>query len=53
MTARELVGDRYTDALGLERIVPAATREAFIEALTVPRVRRSPPRPACCAKGIR
>ncbi len=36
MKARELVGDRYTDALGLERIVPAATREAFIEALTVP-----------------
>ena len=36
MKPRELVGDRYTDALGLERIVPAATREAFIEALTVP-----------------
>ena len=36
MTPRELVGDRYTDALGLERIVPAATREAFIAALTVP-----------------
>lgn len=33
MTPRELVGDRYTDALGLERIVPAATREAFIAAL--------------------
>jgi len=36
MTPRELVADRYTDALGLERIVPAATREAFIAALTVP-----------------
>jgi 4-alpha-glucanotransferase len=36
MTPRELVGDRYTDALGLERIVPAATREAFIAALTTP-----------------
>lgn len=36
ISPRELVGDRYTDALGLERIVPAATREAFIEALTVP-----------------
>jgi 4-alpha-glucanotransferase len=36
VTPRELVGDRYTDALGLERIVPAATREAFIAALTVP-----------------
>ncbi|MGA2392290.1 MAG: 4-alpha-glucanotransferase [Candidatus Lustribacter sp.] len=36
MTPRELVGDRYTDALGLERIVPAATREAFIAALTGP-----------------
>lgn len=34
MTPRELVGERYTDALGLERIVPAATREAFIAALT-------------------
>jgi 4-alpha-glucanotransferase len=36
VTPRELVGDRYTDALGMERIVPAATREAFIAALTVP-----------------
>lgn len=36
MTPRELVAERYTDALGLERIVPAATREAFIAALTVP-----------------
>jgi len=36
MTPRELVADRYTDALGLERIVPAATREAFIAALTLP-----------------
>jgi 4-alpha-glucanotransferase len=36
MTPRELVGDRYTDALGLERIVPAATREAFISVLQVP-----------------
>ncbi|HEY5348945.1 MAG TPA: 4-alpha-glucanotransferase [Candidatus Lustribacter sp.] len=36
MTPRELVGDRYTDALGIERIVPAATREAFIAALAVP-----------------
>ena len=35
-TPRELVADRYTDALGLERIVPAKTRETFIEALTVP-----------------
>ena len=33
VTPRELVADRYTDALGLERIVPAATREAFIAAL--------------------
>lgn len=32
-TARELVGDHYHDALGVERIVPAATREAFIAAL--------------------
>jgi 4-alpha-glucanotransferase len=36
MTPRELVGERYDDALGVVRIVPAATREAFIEALTVP-----------------
>src|SRR5665213_2939657 len=36
VTPRELVGDRYTDALGIERIVPAATREAFIAALAVP-----------------
>jgi 4-alpha-glucanotransferase len=36
MTPRELVADRYTDALGLERIVPAATREAFIAALSGP-----------------
>jgi 4-alpha-glucanotransferase len=33
MTARDLVGDHYHDALGVERIVPAATREAFIAAL--------------------
>ncbi len=32
-TPRELVGDHYHDALGVERIVPAATREAFIAAL--------------------
>jgi glycogen operon protein len=36
MTPRELVGERYDDALGMVRIVPAATREAFIAALTVP-----------------
>lgn len=36
MTPRELVAERYTDALGLERIVPAATREAFISALATP-----------------
>jgi 4-alpha-glucanotransferase len=36
MTPRELVAERYTDALGMERIVPAATREAFIAALAVP-----------------
>ena len=35
MTPRELVGERYDDALGMVRIVPAATREAFIAALTV------------------
>ena len=34
MTPRELVGERYDDALGMVRIVPAATREAFIAALT-------------------
>jgi 4-alpha-glucanotransferase len=34
MTPRELVGDHYNDALGVERIVPAATREAFIAALS-------------------
>ncbi len=34
MTPRELVGDHYHDALGVERIVPAATREAFIAALS-------------------
>jgi 4-alpha-glucanotransferase len=33
MNPRELVGDHYHDALGVERIVPAATREAFIAAL--------------------
>ena len=44
MTPRELVGDRYTDALGLERIVPAATRETFIEALeTAPSNAIAPP----------
>jgi 4-alpha-glucanotransferase len=31
---RELVGDHYYDALGVERIVPAATRDAFVAALT-------------------
>jgi 4-alpha-glucanotransferase len=36
MTARELVGERYDDALGVVRIVPAATRETFITALTAP-----------------
>jgi len=36
MTPRELVGERYDDALGMVRIVPAATREAFIAALTTP-----------------
>ena len=36
MTPRELVGERYDDALGIVRIVPAATREAFIAALTTP-----------------
>jgi 4-alpha-glucanotransferase len=35
MTPRELVGERYHDALGIEVTVPAATREAFIAALTV------------------
>jgi 4-alpha-glucanotransferase len=34
MQPRELVGERYFDALGAEVIVPAATREAFIAALT-------------------
>lgn len=34
MTPRDLVGDHYHDALGMERIVPAATREAFIAALS-------------------
>jgi 4-alpha-glucanotransferase len=34
MIPRELVGERYHDALGVEVIVPAATREAFIEALS-------------------
>jgi 4-alpha-glucanotransferase len=33
VNARDLVGDHYHDALGVERIVPAATREAFIAAL--------------------
>lgn len=33
MNPRDLVGDRYVDALGAVRIVPDATREAFIEAL--------------------
>jgi 4-alpha-glucanotransferase len=36
VNARELVGERYDDALGVVRIVPAATREAFISALSVP-----------------
>ncbi len=36
MTPRELVGERYDDALGMVRIVPAATREAFIALLTTP-----------------
>ena len=34
MTPRELVGERYHDALGVEVTVPAATRERFIEALS-------------------
>ena len=34
MNPRELVSERYQDALGMERIVPAATREAFTAALT-------------------
>ena len=33
MNARDLVGERYHDALGVEVVVPAATRERFIEAL--------------------
>jgi glycogen debranching enzyme len=36
---RELVGERYDDALGIVRIVPAATREAFIAALKTPETR--------------
>jgi 4-alpha-glucanotransferase len=32
---RDLVGESYIDALGMERIVSAATRETFIAALTV------------------
>jgi len=36
MNPRELVGERYDDALGVVRIVPAATREAFIAALATP-----------------
>ena len=36
MNPRELVGERYDDALGMVRIVPAATREAFIAALARP-----------------
>jgi 4-alpha-glucanotransferase len=35
VNARDLVGESYTDALGMERIVSAATREKFIAALTV------------------
>jgi glycogen operon protein len=35
MSGRDLVGESYTDALGMERIVSAATREKFIAALTV------------------
>jgi 4-alpha-glucanotransferase len=37
---RDLVGERYDDALGVVRIVPAATREAFIAALTTPETTR-------------
>jgi 4-alpha-glucanotransferase len=33
VNARELVGDRYVDALGEVRTVPEATREAFVAAL--------------------
>lgn len=33
MKARDLVGERYVDALGTTRIVPPATREAFIALL--------------------
>jgi 4-alpha-glucanotransferase len=33
VSARDLVGEHYIDALGVERIVPAATREAFVAAL--------------------
>ena len=33
MNAHELVGERYYDALGVERVVPAATRDAFIAEL--------------------
>jgi glycogen operon protein len=36
VSGRDLVGESYTDALGLERIVSAATRERFAAALTVP-----------------
>lgn len=35
MVPRELVSERYHDALGIEVVVPEATREAFIAALTV------------------
>ena len=35
MNARDLVGERYHDALGVEVTVPAATRDRFIEALDV------------------
>jgi 4-alpha-glucanotransferase len=33
---RDLVDDRYVDALGSVRVVPEATRESFIEALASP-----------------
>ena len=35
MSTRDLVGESYTDALGMERIVSADTRAKFIAALTI------------------
>ena len=40
MSARDLVGDSYVDALGTPRIVPASTREAFIALLEASEVER-------------